>query len=82
MSSACSARRSSTLFARTKPHHQLKLVIEDPAVLQDTLKLAFLFWTGRRARYRCRIGGRRRGTFYTNTAFYVLLRPLEVKSMS
>ena len=30
-------------FARTKPRHQLELVVEDPAVLQDTLKLAFSF---------------------------------------
>ncbi|TBU57446.1 hypothetical protein BD310DRAFT_880877 [Dichomitus squalens] len=31
------------LFARTKPRHQLEFVVEDPAVLQDALKLAFSF---------------------------------------
>lgn len=31
------------LFARTKPRHQLEYVVEDPAVLQDTLKLALSF---------------------------------------
>ena len=31
------------LFARTKPRHQLEFVVEDPAVLQDTLKLALSF---------------------------------------
>ncbi|KAI0707538.1 hypothetical protein C8T65DRAFT_696013 [Cerioporus squamosus] len=31
------------LFARTKPRHQLEFVVEDPAVLQDTLKLTLSF---------------------------------------
>ncbi|EIW51655.1 uncharacterized protein TRAVEDRAFT_75682 [Trametes versicolor FP-101664 SS1] len=31
------------LFARTKPRHQLEFVVEDTAVLQDTLKLTFSF---------------------------------------
>ena len=37
------------LFARTKPRHQLELVVEDLVVLQDTLKLAlsFLDWSQR-----------------------------------
>ncbi|KAF5369896.1 hypothetical protein D9758_001057 [Tetrapyrgos nigripes] len=40
------AKRASLidpLFARTRPRHQLEFVVDDVAVLQDTLKLTFSF---------------------------------------